>query len=145
MASLVPFGGSSAANPIDELLNGFFVRPVSFDGWNSERAAQVRMDVYETENAYRVVADLPGLRKEDIDIAINGAEVTVSAEAKREKTVGDGEKALLNERFAGKYQRTFALGYEIDEANAQAKYADGVLELTLPKSPNAMPKKIPIQ
>ena len=103
------------------------------------------MDVYETENAYRVVADLPGIRKEDINITIHGAEIAISADAKREKAAGDGEKALLNERFEGKYYRAFALGHEVDQANAEARYTDGVLELTLPKSPDAMPKKITIQ
>jgi HSP20 family protein len=140
MTNLVPF-----SSPIDDLLNGFFVRPVSFESRAWDRPVQVRTDVYENENAYRVVADLPGIRKEDIEITINGAEVVLSAEAKREQTAGNGEKALLNERFEGKYYRAITFGYDIDEANAQAKYVDGVLELTLPKSPNALPKKITIQ
>jgi HSP20 family protein len=103
------------------------------------------MDVYESEDAYRVVADLPGIRKEDINISIVGAEVAVTAEAKREHAVGNGEQALLQERFAGKYHRTLGLGHEIDEARAQAKYVNGVLELTLPKSANSLPKRITIQ
>ena len=137
MAHVVPF-----TSPIDELLNGFFVRPVSFESRGHDRPAQLRMDVYETENAYRVVADLPGIRKEDVNITIDGAEVSIVAEAKREQTVGNGEKALLSERFAGKWYRSFTLGHEIDDANAQARYVDGVLELTLPKSANSMPKKL---
>lgn len=142
MTNLTPFSSS-----IDDLLRGFFVRPVNFESQfrGLERPAPIRMDVYETENAYRVVAELPGVRKEDINITINAAEVAISADAKREQTVGDGEKALLNERFEGKYYRAFTLGHEVDEANAQARYTDGVLELTLPKSPDAMPKKITIQ
>lgn len=142
MTNLTPF-----SSPIDDLLRGFFVRPVNFESQSRgvERPAPIRMDVYETEKAYRVVADLPGIRKEDINITINAAEVAISADAKREQTVGDGEKALLNERFEGKYYRAFTLGHEVDEANAQARYTDGVLELTLPKSPDAMPKKITIQ
>ena len=131
-------------SPLDELLSGFFVRPVSRESWG-DRPTGFRMDVYETEHAYRVVADLPGIRKEDINISIVGADVTVAAEAKREHTVGNGEQALLQERFAGKYHRTLSLGHEIDEAKAQAKYVNGVLELTLPKSPNSLPKRITIQ
>lgn len=142
MTNLTPF-----TSPIDDLLSGFLVRPVNFETQSRaiDRPAPFRMDVYETENAYRVVADLPGIRKEDINITINGAEVVISADAKREQTVGDGEKALLNERFEGKYYRVFTLGHDLDEANAQARYTDGVLELTLPKSPDSMPKKITIQ
>ncbi len=133
-----------ATSPLDELLSGFFVRPVTRESWG-ERPTSFRMDVYETENAYRLVADLPGIRKEDINISIVGAEVTVTAEAKREHTVGNGEQALLQERFAGKYHRVFSLGHEIDEAKAQARHVNGVLELTLPKSPNSLPKRITIQ
>ena len=140
MTNLIPF-----SSPIDDLLSGFFVRPVSLESRGLERPAPVRMDVYENENAYRVVADLPGIHKDAINITINGAEVAITAEAKREQTVGEGERALLSERFEGKYHRVFTLGHDIDEANAQAKYVDGVLELTLPKSPNSLPKKITIQ
>ena len=132
------------SSPLDELLSGFFVRPVNRESWG-ERPTSFRMDVYETEDAYRVVADLPGLRKEDVNISIVGADVTLSAEAKREHAVGNGEKALLEERFAGKYHRVLSLGHEIDEAKAQAKYVNGVLELTLPKSANSLPKRITIQ
>jgi HSP20 family protein len=142
MTDLKPFTSS-----IDDLLSGFFVRPVNFESESRgvDRPAHFRIDVYETENAYRVVADLPGIRKDDINITISGAEVAISADAKHEQTAGNGEKALLNERFEGKYYRAFTLGHEIDEGNAQARYVDGVLELTLPKSPDAMPKKITIQ
>lgn len=134
-------------SPLDELLNGFFVRPMNVQtrAAATERPLPFRMDVYENENAYRVVADLPGVRKEDVNITIDGAEVTITAEAKREETAGDAEKALLSERFAGKYHRAFTLGHEIDDGNAQARYHDGVLELTLPKSPHAMPKRLTIQ
>jgi HSP20 family protein len=140
--SLTPITG-----PLDELLSGFFVRPVTRESWGGERPTGFRMDVYETEHAYRVVADLPGIRKEDINISIVGADVTVSAESKREHTVGNGngEQPLLQERFTGKYHRVLSLGHEVDEAKAQAKYVNGVLELTLPKSPNSLPKRITIQ
>ena len=137
--SLTPITG-----PLDELLSGFFVRPMTRES-RGDRPTGFRMDVYETEHAYRVVADLPGIRKEDINISIVGAEVTVAAEAKREHAVGNGEQALLQERFAGKYHRTLGLGHEIDEAKAQAKYVNGVLELVLPKSANSLPKRITIQ
>src|SRR4051812_32545144 len=118
---------TTVSNPIDDLLSGFFVRPVGLEPRNAERPLQFRMDVWETENAYRVVADLPGVRKEDINVTIEGADVGISAEAKREQTVGENEKQLLAERGAGKFYRSFTLGHEIDDTNAQARYADGVL------------------
>ena len=133
---------ASYASPLDELLRGFFVRPVSF-GPREWHAAQFRMDVYETENAYRLVADLPGVRKEDIDVTIVGPEVSISAEVKSQPAA-ENEKALLVERAATKYHRALTLGCEIDQSNAQARYVDGILELTLPKSADAMPNKIAV-
>ena len=138
MTNLMPI-----TNQLDELLRGFFVRPMSLDP--AERApVQFRTDVWETEDAYRVLAELPGVRKDDINVTIDGAQVAISAEAKQERSASEKERPLLTERFAGKYYRAFTLGHEIDEGNAQARYVDGVLELTLPKSPNAMPRKIAV-
>ena len=140
MGNLMPI-----ASQLDEMLRGFFVRPMSLDATGQERpVVQFRTDVWETENAYRVLADLPGVRKEDINVTIDGAQVGISAEVKQDWNPGEKDTALLNERFAGRYYRAFTLGHEIDESNAQARYADGVLELTLPKSPNAMPRKIAV-
>ena len=91
------------------------------------------MDVTENEQEYQVLAELPGVKKEEIGITINGNEVAVSAEVKHERDVKNGETVLHAERYYGKIQRVFALGQEVDEATAQAKYNDGVLELNLPK------------
>jgi HSP20 family protein len=91
------------------------------------------MDVTENEQEYQVLAELPGVKKEEISITINGNEVSVSAEVKHEKGVKNGETVLRAERYYGKIQRAFALDQEVDEATAQAKYNDGVLELNLPK------------
>src|SRR5437879_5168725 len=96
-------------------------------------STQFRMDVTENEQEYQVLAELPGVKKEEISVTINGNEVAVSAEVKHEKDVENGETVLRAERYYGKIQRAFALGQEVDEATAQAKYNDGVLELTLPK------------
>ena len=105
---------------------------------------QFRMDVSENEKQYRVLAELPGVRKEEISITINGNEVAVAAEVKHEKDVKNGETVLRAERYYGKIQRAFALGQEVDEATAQAKYNDGVLELTLPKKTSAAAKRLTV-
>jgi HSP20 family protein len=94
---------------------------------------QFRMDVTENDKEYQVLAELPGVKKEEISITINGNEVAVSAEVKHEKDATNGETVLRAERYYGKIQRAFALAEEVDEATAEAKYNDGVLELTLPK------------
>jgi HSP20 family protein len=94
---------------------------------------QFRMDVIENDNEYQVLAELPGVKKDEISITIDCNEVAVSAEVKQEREVKSGETVLRAERYYGKIQRAFALGQDVDEATAQAKYSDGVLELTLPK------------
>ena len=94
---------------------------------------QIRMDVTENDKEYQVLAELPGVKKEEISITINGNQVAVSAEVKHEKDVKNGGTVLRAERYYGKVQRSFTLGQEVEEAAAQAKYNDGVLELTLPK------------
>jgi len=131
----------------DDLLRGFFVRPVAFEGGRGDQqlVAQFRVDVSENEQAYTVRAELPGVKKEDINISIDGDQVAISAECKNEKEVKDGERVLRSERFYGKLHRAFQLGQAIDENAAGAKYADGVLELTLPKKAATQARRIAIQ
>jgi HSP20 family protein len=104
----------------------------------------IRMDVMENDTAYQVLAEMPGVKKEEITITIDGNQVAVSAEVKREKDVEDSGTVLRAERYYGKIERAFALGQEVDEATAQAKYSDGVLELTLPKKTVAAAKRLAV-
>ena len=115
---------------------------VVWRGW--AQATALRVDVSETEKEYRVLAEMPGVRKEDINVSINGNEIAISAEVKNEKEAKEGGQALRTERFYGKLHRALVLEHPIDEAKAQARYTDGVLELTLPKSEAAMPKRISV-
>jgi HSP20 family protein len=105
---------------------------------------QFRMDVTENEKEYQVLAELPGVNKDEISITINGNQVSVSAEVKHEKDVKNGGTVLRSERYYGKIQRAFALGQEVDESTAQAKYNDGVLELTLPKKTATAGKRLAV-
>ena len=130
----------------DDLLRGFFVRPVSFEGQQTHSTvAQFRVDVSENEQAYTVRAEIPGVKKDDINISIDGDQVAISAEAKNEKEAQDGERVLRTERYFGKVYRAFALGQPVDENGAAARYNDGILELTLPKKAAAQAKRIAIQ
>ena len=124
---------------VDDLFKGFFVRPVAYEGRG------MRVDVAERNGSYTVTAELPGVKKEDIQVTIDGAQLTLAAEMKREKEVAQDERVLHTERVFGKATRTFTLPQEIDEANAEAKFHDGVLELTLPKKSAAARKQISIQ
>jgi len=140
MASITRFDET-----FDNLLRGFFVRPVGFEGGAREQVAQFRVDVSETENAYTIRAEIAGVKKEDINISIDGDQVAISAEVKNEKEAKDGERMLRTERYYGKTYRAFQLGQPVDDGAAAAKYADGILELTLPKRAATSAKRIEIQ
>ena len=129
-------------DPFDDLLRGFFVRPV---GNRQSDAPTMSVDVKERENAYAIHAEIPGVKKEDIHVAIDGAVVSISAERRDEKEVKDGERVLRSERYFGKVSRSFELPQEVDETQANAKYADGVLELVLPKKAATQAKRLTIQ
>ena len=135
-------------DPLDDFFRGFFVRPVDFGGQQlatpGTDAPQMRVDVKETAQGYEVHAELPGMKKEDIHVHIDGPVVSISAERKQEKEIKDGEKVLRTERYFGKVSRSFQLGQEIDEAKASAKFNDGVLELALPKKAEAQAKRLNI-
>jgi len=138
MARFTPFDDA-----FDDIFRGFLVRPASYDGPSG--AAQFRVDVAENDNAYVLRAEIPGVKKDDIQITIDGDTVAVSAEVKNEKDVKNGDRVLRSERYYGKVYRAFTLGQPVDEASAAAKYADGVLELTLPKKAAVQAKRITIQ
>ena len=133
-------------NPFDEnfddLFKGFFMRPMALD---NPPAVQVRLDVAEDEGAYTVHAEIPGVKKEDINVTIDGNQVAITAEVKHASQDKQGEKVLRSERFYGKVYRAFSLAQDVDEASAQAKYNEGVLELRLPKKTAVSAKKLSIQ
>ena len=126
--------------PFDDLFRGFF-RPVRME----RELPQFRMDVKENDKAYTVHADLPGVKKEDIHVSIEGNTVAISAETRSESEQKEGEKVLKRERSYGKVYRSFSLGADIDEASASAKYNDGVLALDLPKKAAAASKRLAVQ
>lgn len=127
---------------MDDMLNRFMMRPA----WRELKAAepQIRMDVSEADGSYLIKAEIPGVKKEDIHVTIDGNLVSLSAEIKQEKEVKEGEKLIRCERSYGKAMRSFRLDQEVNQDNAQAKYADGVLELTLPKKNGAARKELTI-
>jgi HSP20 family protein len=141
MANVTRF--SPFDDTIDDLFRGFFVRPVSYEGTHG--VAQFRVDVSENDQAYVLRAEIPGVKKNDINVSIDGDTVAIGAEVKNEKDVKNGERVLRSERHFGKVYRAFTLGQPVDEATASAKYNDGVLELTLPKKAAVQAKRITIQ
>lgn len=129
---------------VDDFFKGFFVRPLALEGREPARA-RMKLDVTENNGGYVVAAELPGVKKEDIHVAIDGAQVTLTAEVKREREATTDERLVHSERYYGKVARSFTLPQELDEAKAEAKFRDGVLELKLPKKAAAARKAITIQ
>jgi HSP20 family protein len=136
LARLQPLAG------LDDFFKGFRLRP-----WASELEAEprIKVDVSEAEAAYNVKADIPGVKKEDIHVSIDGNQVSIEAEIKKEKEEKKGEKVVRSERYFGKQYRSFSLASEIDSGKAEAKYHDGVLELKLPKKANGSSKELKVQ
>jgi len=128
---------------VDDLFKGFLVRPMYNE--RAETTARMKVDVREQNGAYLVCAELPGVRKEDIQVTIDGAQVTLSAEIKRAAAAPQDERVLHAERAFGRMTRSFSLPQEIDQDKADAKLRDGVLELTLPKTQAAQRKPIVVQ
>jgi HSP20 family protein len=123
----------------DDMFKGFMVRPVL-----SEMEPEIKMDVSEDDKAYTVRAEIPGVKKDDIKVAVEGNQVSISAEVKKEKEEKEGKKVIRSERYYGKVYRSFSLAQDVDHNATKAKYSDGVLELTLPKKPGTAGKEITV-
>jgi HSP20 family protein len=130
-----PFGD------LDDMFKGLMLRPVRME----QQVPQIKMDVKENDAAYVVRADIPGVKKEDIKVDVDGNLVSISAEVKEEKEQKEGGRVIRSERYYGSMSRSFSLGQDVDEKTANAKYADGVLELTLPKKAGSRQAKIVVQ
>ena len=101
-------------------------------------------DVLETENAYQVTLDLPGVKPEEINVKLEGDTLTISAE--RKLAAKDEKSGYLRfERNHGLFQRLFVLGDEVDGSKPEAKYELGVLTVTLPKREERKPKTIQVK
>lgn len=130
-------------NELDDMFKGLFVRPMRFD---LDVGPQMRMkiDVSKADDTYSVKADIPGVKKDDIQVSVDGNEVTISGEIKKETEEKKGEEVLRSERYYGKISRSFTLPSDVDESKVTAKYADGVLKLSLPVKAAAKSKKITV-
>lgn len=126
-----------------EFAPGFFIKPLHGDAVQS--AAQIKIDVKESDSAYTVLAELPGVPKEDIQVSIDGSVVTLRAEVKQHDSQTQGDKVLRSERYYGAVSRSFQLPQDIDQGAAKAKFENGVLALTLPKKQASGAQKLTIE
>jgi len=108
-----------------------------FGGWAPA------LDLHEDKDSLTLRAELPGMKKEDIEIAIEDGVLSISGERKREEKYGDAE-SYRSERFFGRFNRSLTLPKPVNVEQVKASYKDGVLTVTLPKTEAAKPKQIEV-
>jgi HSP20 family protein len=142
---LAPWSAADRWSNLRDELNSFFELPF----WSSfARASQLltgwspALDLYQSNDNVVAVVELPGMRKEDIDISLHDGTLTISGERKRESA--NGEKAERTERYIGRFRRSIALPTRVDANKVSATYRDGILTVTLPKAEEVKPKQIQV-
>lgn len=125
-------------------INRIFETPFASQGvseaFNSWAPA---LNLYEDKDNLVVTAELPGMKKEDIDISLHDGALTIAGERKEEKQYGEQETQRA-ERFYGRFQRTVSLPKAVSSGDVKAAYKDGILTVTLPKAPEAKPQQIAV-
>ena len=136
----------SRYNPLDDFFGdfgkGFWLKPVTMPGVEEMK---LKVEVKEDDKAYTIRAEIPGVKKDDIQVEVHGDQVSIRGEIKREKEEKKGEKLLHSERYYGMVSRSFSLPSEVDDKATVAKYQDGVLDLTLPKKASGGTHRIAVQ
>jgi HSP20 family protein len=143
---LTPWSPADRWSNLRDELNSFFELPVwssfartgqLFTGWSPA------LDLYQSNDNVIAVVELPGMRKEDIEISLHNGTLTISGERKRENS-SDGDKAERTERYIGRFRRSIALPTRVDAGKVSATYRDGILTVTLPKAEEVKPKQIQV-
>lgn len=135
-------------DPFEQMLPELFRRfaqPLRMAPLAAEVNGEIRLDVSETPADYAVRAEIPGARKEDVRITVDGNFVTIAAEVRSDKEEQSEGRVLLKESYHGSVSRGFSLAHEIDVGRVVAKFEDGVLRLTLPKREGTGSRTIAVQ
>jgi HSP20 family protein len=130
---------------VENMFEDFFTPFSGLSRTGAEGSISPRLNVVETDKSFEVEAEMPGVKKEDIKVAIDNQRVSIEGEAKRESAQKEGENIVYAERSTRRFARSFILPTEVDDAGAQARLENGVLMLTLPKKQGAQAKQLTIQ
>src|SRR5947199_1248421 len=142
---LAPWEAADRWSNLRDDLNSFFELPFwssfgrggqLFTGWSPA------LDLYQNNDNVVAVIELPGIRREDIEISLNDGTLTISGERKSQSS--NGEKTERTERYIGKFRRSITLPTRVDANKVSASYRDGILTVTLPKAEEAKPKQIQV-
>jgi HSP20 family protein len=129
---------------LDPLLGRFF-SPIDFAPL-VDQPANIRIEVKEDDKQFEVQAEIPGVKKEDIKVQVDGNRLQIDAQINRNAEEKDkAGKVIRSERYYGAVSRALSLSHDIDAGQSQAKYDDGVLKLTLPKRGDVKPGHLKIQ
>ena len=129
---------------VESMFEDFFA-PMAMGAIHRDSDAGIpRLDMTETEQAYEVQAEMPGVEKEDLKVAIDRQRVTIEGECRKANERREGENVVYSERSARKFMRSFTLPTEVDDASAEAKLENGVLHLTLPKKQGSAARRLEI-
>lgn len=130
---------------VENMFQDVFAPLVQGMRWGEDGMAVPRLDVSEHDAAFEVQAELPGVRKEDVKVAIDGQRVTIEAECQQANEQRQAGQVVYSERSTRRYARSFTLPAEVDESQAQARLENGVLMLTLPKKPGGAVRQLTVQ
>ena len=135
----------SMQNMLDRLFGEFSARaPLRWADWEENEKLSLPVDLVENEQEYRLTAELPGMKPEDVDISISGNTLTIKGEF-TEQQEGERKNVHFSERRYGKFQRSTTLPAAVDVDKVEASFENGVLKLSLPKKEQAKPKQIPVK
>src|SRR5437763_14227826 len=143
---LAPWEAADRWSNLRDDLNSFFELPFwssfgrqgqLFGGWSPA------LDLYQNNDNVVAVIELPGMRREDIEISLHDGTLTINGERKSQSS--NGEKAERTERYIGKFRRSITLPTRVDANKVSASYRDGILTVTLPKAEEAKPKQIQVK
>jgi HSP20 family protein len=130
----------------ENMLEDFLTPLGSYAGARDENAiTSPRVNLSETDTAYEIEAEMPGVSKEDVKVSVDNRRVTIEGESKRESAQQEGENVVYAERSFRRYARSFTLPAEVEDSRAEAKLENGILRLTLPKKESAQTRKLTIQ
>jgi len=148
MNHLAVRSGDPFGSLVDDVFNDFFQRSgllPTRGGDGGPTVARARMDVIDKGEKFEIKVDLPGVNKDDINVTVEGARVTLQAESRKERETKDGERVLHSERTVTSYARSFELPAEVTEDGADARFENGVLTLALPKRATVMSKRLAVR
>ena len=126
---------------VDDLVRGLKLAPLR---GGEEAVPKLKLEVHEDEGAYTIHAEVPGARKDDIKVTIDGNQVSISAEIKRQSEQKEKGRVVHSERYYGNVYRSFSLDSAVNESEGSASFKDGVLELVLPKKNGGGPTKLTV-